>query len=159
MEACAELKSFGRSREGAEEEWRGGGGERQVECRESCGRYLVLPALGSVGIGLQLQGPAEGTLQAGGHSQAGGGGADRRGTDDAPFPVATLGPGLSDQCTTGITELQTSGWEPPAPPEHPWPAHELQADKQPHVQEKRWQGNLGSPEASKGTGWGQGCAR
>lgn len=73
MEACAELKSFGRSREGAEEEWRGGGGERQVECRESCGRYLVLPALGSVGIGLQLQGPAEGTLQAGGHSQAGGG--------------------------------------------------------------------------------------
>ena len=95
----------------------------------------------------------------GGRAQPSWGGGDRKGTDDAPFPVATLGPGLSDQCTTGITELQTSGWEPPAPPEHPWPAHEPQADKQPHVQEKRWQGNLGSPEASKGTGWGQGCAR
>lgn len=124
-----------------------------MEYRKSCGRYLVLPALGSVGIGLQLQGPAEGTLQAGGHGREGG---DRRGADDAPFPVATLGPGLSDHCTPGTTELQTSGWEPPAPPEHPRPAHEPQADKQPHVQEKRWQGSLASPEASKGTGWGTG---
>ena len=99
-----------------------------MEYRKSCRRYLVLLALGSVGIGLQLQGPAEGTLQAGGRGREGG---DRRGADDAPVPVATLRPGLSDHCTAGATELQTSGWEPPAPPEHPRPAHEPQATSSP----------------------------
>lgn len=55
--------------------------------------------------------------------------------------------------------LQTSGWEPPAPPEHPRCMHEPQADKQPHVQEKCWQGNLASPAALKGTGWGAGVCQ